>query len=152
MKAEEDDEKTQGMFIIPDINVASPTIPVSAAKKSEGLAAGWFVCIKGVNKGRDFRLAVGRNSIGRSESNDVALIGDNTVSREPQAVLVYEPKGNKFYVLPGSTRSLSYLNGDVLLSKTEMKKNDILEMGGTELMLIPCCDERFNWGDIFETN
>lgn len=31
-----------------------------------------------------------------------------------------------------------------------MKKNDVLLIGDTKLMLIPCCDEQFCWEDIMD--
>ena len=145
----DDDEKTQGFFddVIPQ---NSPVSKASSANHDVGLAAGWLICIKGVNAGRDYKLGMGRNAIGRDESNSVALLGDTSVSRTEQAVLVYEPHGNKFYALPGRSTSLAYLNGDVLLSRTEMRKNDVLELGKTQLMLIPCCDDKFSWTSVFE--
>ena len=92
---------------------------------------------------------MGRNTIGRSDSNSVALSGDTSVSKEPQAIIVYEPQGNRFFAVPGTARSLAYVNGQVLLAQTQLNKNDIIELGGTKLMLIPCCDEKFNWNTVF---
>ena len=148
MQVNDDDEKTQGFFN----DVLPQSHPVSKAASSANdntIAVGWLICIKGVNVGRDYKLRLGRNSIGRDESNSVALLSDTSVSRTEQAILVYEPHANKFYALPGRSSSLAYLNGDVLLSRTEMKKNDILELGKTQLMLIPCCDDKFSWTSIF---
>lgn len=145
----EDDEKTQGFF---DDILPAPIQSSKAASPANDnvIAVGWLICVKGVNVGRDYRLRLGRNAIGRDESNGVALLGDTSVSRTEQAILVYEPHANKFYALPGRSTSLAYLNGDVLLSRTEMKKNDILELGKTQLMLIPCCDEKFSWTSVFD--
>jgi len=106
---------------------------------------GWLVCLKGIHRGQEFRLLAGRNHLGRDSGNAVALSGDDTVSRNGHASLVYEPRQRKFYAVPGDARSLAYLNGSVLLSQMEMKKNDRLELGNTVLMLIPCCDSAFGW-------
>lgn len=113
-------------------------------------SAGWLVCIKGKHMGRDFRLHMGRNTVGRGENNSVALHGDNTVSRDTQAVVVYDPHSNRFFATPGMSKSLCYVNGQVLLGQIELKKNDILELGDTKLMLIPCCDDGFNWNSVFD--
>lgn len=106
---------------------------------------GWLVCVSGKQAGREFRLIAGRNTIGRDAGNAVQISGEETVSRSNHAAVVYEPRQNKFFAVPGESRSLAYLNNDVLLSQTEMKKNDRLEIGKAVLMLIPCCDDTFHW-------
>ena len=45
----------------------------------------------------------------------------------------------------GTNAGLFYLNGNVVLSATQIKRNDRLQLGEVELMLIPCCDENFKW-------
>jgi hypothetical protein len=113
---------------------------------------GWLICIEGMHLGHDYRLYLGRNTIGRTENNSVALRGDTSVSKEAQAIIAYEPQGNRFFAVPGTARSLSYVNGQVLLSQIELKKNDIIELGKTKLMLIPCCDDVFNWNMVLDKN
>ncbi len=108
---------------------------------------GWLICVKGLNFGRDYRLKKGRNFIGRADSMDVAINGENTVSRERHAIIIYEPKQNIFLVQPGDSRELTYLNGQLVLNPTVLKKNDILELGETSLMFIPFCDETFRWDE-----
>lgn len=76
---------------------------------------------------------------------DVALAGENTVSRERHATIIHEPRQNIFIAQPGESRELFYVNGNVVLSPVQLKKNDILQIGEVCLMLIPCCDDVFNW-------
>ncbi|MCL1792346.1 MAG: FHA domain-containing protein [Oscillospiraceae bacterium] len=106
---------------------------------------GWLVCIEGNHVGEDFTLRSGRNFIGRNSDMDVVLGGDGSVSRDKHAIIVYEPKGNVFLVQPGDARELFYLNDHVVLSAKEIESNDVLLLGETKLMFIPCCSERFNW-------
>lgn len=108
---------------------------------------GWLVCIEGANFGQDFRLKSGRNFIGRASSMDVVLDGDNTISREKHAVILFEPKKCLFLVQPGDSRELFYLNDDVVLSPTQIVAYDQLTIGDTKLVFIPCCNDRFNWND-----
>lgn len=129
-----DDQKTVSFFS------ASPVL----ADKNP--VVGWMVCTKGSLYGRDFRLKSGRNFIGRGENMDICLSGESTVSRDRHAILIYEPKQNVFLAQPGETKELIYLNGNVVLTPTVMKKNDILQAGDVSLMLIPCCDEVYKWG------
>lgn len=112
-----------------------------------GLApvVGWLVCIDGTHVGKDFRLISGRNFIGRSTSNDVVLEGDASVSREAHVIVVYEPKSNTYLIQPGSSKELSYLNDNVVLESKVINANDIITVGATKLMFIPCCSDKFTW-------
>ena len=145
----DDEGKTIGIYGNVFENKPAPKTSKDEYAGQTSPCAGWLVCVGGMHVGRDFRLYVGRNTIGRSDSNSVALSGDTSVSKEPQAIIVYEPQGNRFFAVPGTARSLAYVNGQVLLAQTQLNKNDIIELGGTKLMLIPCCDEKFNWNTVF---
>jgi len=112
---------------------------------------GWLVCIAGNHFGKDFALKTGRNFIGRSTEMEVALTGDASVSRDKHAIILYEPKGNVFLVQPGDAKELFYLNEKVVLTATEISANDILALGETKLMFIPCCSEKFNWDSVKPT-
>lgn len=108
---------------------------------------GWLVCTKGTFYGQDFRLKSGRNFIGRGHDMDVCLDGENSVSRSRHATIIHEPRQNMFLAQPGDSNELFYLNDSVVLSPVALKKNDVLQIGEVSLMLIPCCDDAFNWQD-----
>lgn len=131
-----DDAKTVGFFGV---------VPSNPGEEAIEPVVGWLVCTQGKRKGKEFRLKAGRNFIGRSANMDVALEGENSVSREGHAIVAYEPHQSIFIAQPGSASELFYLNGDVVLSATQIKRNDRLQLGEVELMLIPCCDENFRW-------
>ena len=124
------DEKTVGYF-----NKSIGKEPV----------VGWLVCIDGNHFGEDFRLKTGRNFIGRSSGMDVSISGDNTVSRDKHAVIVYEPKQHLFLVQPGESKELCYLNDAVVLLAQELKLQDVITIGETKLKFFPCCSREFNW-------
>ena len=113
---------------------------------------GWLVCIRGEYFGDYFRLKSGRNFIGRGSDMDIILNVDRKVSRSRHAVIIYEPHSRTFYVQTGDGRELFYLNGKVVLDTTVLKANDVLTVGGTDLMFIPCCTEKFSWEDIKKEN
>lgn len=106
---------------------------------------GWLVCVEGKHKGKDYRLTSGRNFIGRSQKMDVVIEGDPSVSREAHAVVIYEPKGNIYMIQPGVSKELSYLNDQVVLEAKAIKVNDVITVGATKLMFIPCCSSKFQW-------
>ncbi len=109
---------------------------------------GWLVCVKGNNIGRDYRLTAGRNFIGRAPEMDVCIKGDNSVSRNSHAIIVYDPKSNLFLAQPGDAKELFYINNELVLAATKLKAFDRMSLGETELMFIPLCGEEFNWSDI----
>jgi hypothetical protein len=127
------------------------SVTVSYYNKAIGSepVVGWVVCVEGSHIGEDFRLKSGRNFIGRTSGvMDVAITGDNTVSREKHAIIVYEPKNHTFMVQPGESKELCYLNDKVVLSAEEIKIHDIITVGETKLMFFPCCDDVFNWESV----
>lgn len=114
-------------------------------KKDSDPVVGWLVCTKGLHKGEDFRLRAGRNFIGRGQNMDIRLTGENTVSRDKHAIVLYEPNQRIFLAQMGESHELVYLNGNLLMSNAQMKAYDRLQLGDAELMLIPCCGETFDW-------
>ena len=53
---------------------------------------GWLVCLAGPDRGKDFRLHAEKNFIGRAPNMDVCVAGDETVSRERHAMVIFDPK------------------------------------------------------------
>jgi hypothetical protein len=106
---------------------------------------GWLVSLDGTTRGRDFRLHVAKNSIGREASNDVSLSGDNEVSRERHAEVIFEPNSKTFWLKPGDASGLVYLNGAVQFAAVHIKGRDVIGLGKTRLMLVPLVGEDFDW-------
>lgn len=115
-----------------------------AASKPDPVV-GWLVCLDGPDRGRDFRLHGEKNFIGRAPHMDVCIPGDDTVSRERHGVVIFDPKKQVFWVLPGDASGLVYLNGEIVHSPTQIKRDDLLEIGQTKLVLIPFCGEQYSW-------
>ena len=139
----------QGVEVAAEIRAVTPfdDEPVTQGffKKDSDPVVGWLVCTKGVHKGEDFRLRAGRNFIGRGQNMDIKLTGENTVSRDKHAIVLYEPNQRIFLAQMGESHELVYLNGNLLMSNAQMKAYDRLQLGDAELMLIPCCGETFDW-------
>ena len=76
---------------------------------------------------------------------DVAIVGDDGISRENHAIISYNPKNNTFKVMPGESRGLVYLNEEEVLAPMDMKDRDILELGKTKLMFVALCGNGFVW-------
>lgn len=122
---------------------------VGDMQQSMGLepVVGWLVCIEGPEKGKDYRLLGRINTIGRSEKMDVCIKGDPTISKENHARLGYDPKNNRFRLIPAASSNNIYLNEDVVDMPTPLKAYDVIEFGQTKLVFIPLCSSRFSWAD-----
>lgn len=131
-----DDDKTQSFYSVKRVGKEFSLEP----------AVGWLVCLKGKNIGRDYRLCTGKNYIGRSESMDVALKGEPTVSRDKHAILLFEPKQSIFLVQPGESKELAYLNDELILQPQVLKNGDIITVGEVDLLFVPLCSkDGFQW-------
>ena len=105
---------------------------------------GWLVCIKGEERGQDYRLHVGKNFIGRSPSMDVILTDDKKISREKHCAVIYEPKRNLFY-LSAEGGNLVYLNDTLAESSRQLNEGDRITVGDTTFIFIPFCRGERKW-------
>jgi hypothetical protein len=130
--------------------------PVGAATVRVGMGVkigknqpvvGWLVCIEGPDRGTDYRLHAEKNYIGRAPTMDVAIEGDNSVSRERHGTVVFDPKKQSFWVLPGDSAGLVYLNSEMVNTPTALNRDDVLEIGKSKLVLIPFCGEKYTWAE-----
>lgn len=107
---------------------------------------GWLVVIDGAGKGSDFSLGYGANSIGRGDSERVALnFGDKQISRNSHATLTYDPKSSKFYIQGGGGRNLTYMNDEVVLTPIDLEDGAVIQVGETKLKFVGFCGADFNW-------
>jgi len=106
---------------------------------------GWLVCTAGGNRGRDYRIRAGWNSIGRDPSMQICIAGDETISREDHAKIFFDIKNQSFHVATGAGRSGIYVNGQAVLQPTEIRPYDKLEIGNSTLQFVPFCSDNFRW-------
>ena len=120
---------------------------VGLLRKKIGIdpVVGWLVCVKGPDRGRDYRIRSERNFIGRSEKMDICIAGDNSISRDRHAVVTYNPNKNSFKLSPGETNGMVCVNGEDVESLTDLKPYDRIRLGETELLFIPFCGENYQW-------
>lgn len=119
----------------------------SASDMSCEPVVGWLVCVKGKHFGECFNIEAGRNALGRGETNKIVLSKDSSISREKHAWITYEPKRREFFIQPGESSGLSYLNDDTLMEARKLKEYDKLEFGNSAFLLIPLCGDNFSWED-----
>lgn len=136
----DNDVKTIGIFSINN----------NASNSPQGIdnpVVGWIVCVCGKHLGTDFKILAGKNSIGRNTTNNISLEGEESVSREKHAWIIYEPRKREFFIKPGESSGLTYLNDENIFDAQKLKTGDILEFGNSKFIFIPLCGEKFSWSD-----
>ena len=141
-----DDEKT--VYHSPSSNATSDAVQNEQDPSQPILLAGWLAVISEAGKGTSYTLTFGMNTIGRSEENHISIQnGDSSISREKHAVIIYDYANNLYFIKHGDGQFLSYVNGEVLLDTRQLKANDRIKVGSTELIFIPLCSDEFKWED-----
>lgn len=116
-------------------------------KASIDPVVGWLVCISGEHFGEAFNIYTGKNSMGRGAENKIIVSRDNAVSRVKHTLIIYEPKKRKFYLQPGDSSGLTYLNGDDVFETKPLEANNIIEIGASKFIFIPLCNDAFSWDE-----
>src|SRR5688572_9227403 len=85
---------------------ASDGVTVALGVKKQGIdpVVGWLVCTAGPDRGRDYRIRSERNFIGRGEEMDIAIRGDDTISRDNHASVTFNPRNKQFRLHSGTGR------------------------------------------------
>lgn len=110
--------------------------------------AGWVVVVKGPGRGSFSPVFVGMNSVGREPTQRVSLsFGDDSISREEHAFITYDEEDRRFYLQHGGKSNLVRLGSQPVLSPTELQANDLIRIGRTTLLFVPCCGPDFSWND-----
>ena len=91
---------------------------------------GWLVALTGQQKGEDFRVRDGQNTIGSAPDADIVL-HDSAISGK-HASLRY--KDHKFFLTDLDSSNGTFLNDQTEpLAREELKDNDIVKMGDVSL-------------------
>ena|SRR5271155_651056 len=101
---------------------ARRTILISEKRKPP--VVGWLVAMSGDQKGEDFKLHEGKNTVGGGPDSQVAL-RDNTISGQ-HASLRYED--GKFILTDLDSSNGTFVN-DKKISREELKDNDMIRFG-----------------------
>ncbi len=135
----------------PEVNgepSANAEVPKQMADPIDPIV-GWLVCIQGKRYGECFTIGAGKNSIGRGSGNRIRIEGDAQVSRSQHAHIIYEPKSRKFFLQPGDSSGLTYLNQQLVLMPELLKERDEIGLNESRFLFIPLCNESFSWETTF---
>ena len=124
-----DDQKTIGFF---------------DSAKGNDFVTGWLVCVKGPEKGRDYRLFHGFNRIGRGVDAGVYIASDSQISKEGHCSIVYDDRSNRFSIVPEGGNS-TYVRGQLLTVPETLTTGDIIQMGESSFEFVAFCREGRVW-------
>jgi len=103
---------------------------VLVAEKQKSPVVGWFVALTGPQKGEDFRIREGPNTIGSAPDADIVL-HDSAISGK-HASLRY--KDNKFTITDLDSTNGTFLNDRAdPIAREELKDNDTVRLGDVVL-------------------
>jgi hypothetical protein len=109
---------------------ASARRTVLLTEKRKPPVVGWLVALSGEQKGEDFRLRDGQNSLGSAPENEV-ILRDSTISAK-HASLRY--KDGKFFLTDLDSTNGTFLNdGAEPIAREELKDNDVIRVGEINL-------------------
>jgi hypothetical protein len=107
---------------------------------------GWLVVVDGPGRGQFRSIYYGQNAIGRGPELRISIdFGDQRISREAHAFVVYDEMQRKFFVRDNGKSNIVRLNGSAVLTPTELRDRDTISIGETTLMFVALCDQSFDW-------
>ena len=107
---------------------------------------GWLTVISGPGKGSFRPIFYGQNSLGRDPKQRIPLdFGDQRISRETHAFVVYDDVQRKFFIRDNGKSNLVRHNGNAVLTPTEINDRDQITIGETTLVFIALCNANFDW-------
>lgn len=139
-----DDDRTEvitvGSLAQPDRNAESAPPPMSV------LVAGWLCVTSGSHRGTSYPIRMGRNKVGRGPANQIVLaLGDDAISTDAHVVIAADPKTRRFFIIPGDSTNIAYVDGEPLLAATEVSDRARLQLGLTEIVFIQCLGNYVDW-------
>lgn len=123
----------------------SVTVALNVTDTGINPVRGWLVAVSGDKMGLAYIIHSEKNVIGRGSQFDIDLSFDRAVSKEGDCVIAYDARSRKFFAALMAGKNNIYHNGAILLSTTELKDYDTLEIGSTKFVFRSFCNEEFTY-------
>ena len=116
------------------INPGAPNktvaINLDEFKSPEREIVGWLLVMEGAQKGADFRIYSGANSMGAGADNDIVVTDEYLSSRH--ATIRYED--GHYFIIDNNSTNGSYV-GEKKITKYELIDNDTIRLGRTQIRI-----------------
>ena len=124
-------------------------VPTDTAGSEEiDPVTGWLVVVSGPGVGRDLRVGVGRNDVGRDRGNRIALpFGDRKISRRAHLWVNYDPLNRGFSVAPENGTNLAYVDEAAIEERKPLPDRATISAGDTKPLFVAFCGDGFTWSD-----
>lgn len=120
--------------------------PTSSQEGEVDPVVAWLVVLAGPGRGSSVKLGYGQNSLGRDREERCSLdFGDASISRQKHCFVIYEPRKREYFLRPGDSANLTYLNGDLVTEPKPLAEGSKIEIGKTTLLFVPFCGPDFDW-------
>jgi hypothetical protein len=108
---------------------------------------GWLVIVGGPGIGQYRPVFEGNNTIGRSDSNRIAIdFNDEAISSEEQAYIRYDSSDRSFLFVPNLAKTnVVSVNEKRPTGAVALTAMDVITMGRTQLVFVPFCGPEFDW-------
>jgi hypothetical protein len=155
-----DDDATKVMFtktggdqptvMMPGRDSDTLMVPAGAAHaQSKGAfdpVVGWLVVVEGHGRGEFRPVRYGQNAVGRGQDLRICIdFGDQRISREPHAFVIYDDVQRRFFIRDNGKSIIVRLNGDAVLTHSELHDRDRISIGETTMLFVALCDPNFDW-------
>ena len=122
-------------------------VPKNESGKQYDPVVGWLVCIDGPDKGMDYRILSGNNSVGRGGTVQIRIQGDSSISKENMATVTYDSLTRTFSFSAGDGRNLIRVNNAPLRPNQwcDLKAYDRILLGRSTMVFVPFCGGEFSW-------
>jgi hypothetical protein len=94
------------------------------------LKEAWLKVAKGFRAGRELMLSKDETTIGRAESCDLGLFGDNGIERTHARIVL---KDNRYLLADADTPGGTFLNDERIGKPTPLKSGDVIRVGNSVL-------------------
>jgi hypothetical protein len=94
------------------------------------LKEAWLKVAQGFRAGRELMLSKDETTIGRAESCDLGMFGDNTIERLHARILL---QNNRYVLADAETPGGTFLNDEPVTKPTPLKSGDTIRVGNSVL-------------------
>ena len=122
-----------------------PNKPSAAGPTISQCPVGWVVAVEGPASGRDFRLRMGENWIGRGGDAELSVDSDSHSRSADFSCLFVDESDNRFEFRPGATSEPCYVNDQVAAASVPLTAGARIRLGETLLVVVPLVGDRFRW-------
>lgn len=124
--------------------------PIKRGNFDQDPVVGWLVVVGGPGMGQYRPIFEGNNTVGRADSNRIALdFGDDAISSEEQAYVRYDSAERSFLFVPNLAKTnVVSVNDKRPAGAISLSAMDVITVGRTQLVFVPFCGPDFDWSAI----